>query len=154
MNIVGKISVTCTHANVIKKCNFFVTDIIDTKVILGLKFCRVFNLVKINCDDNCICKQIAVDIINPKFPRGLDPGSPDSTKIKSQTPPVDINLKLRPDCKAHIMELYPDLFEGVGTMDGAEVKLDVHPSVPPVYNLLGRIPCNGQTTQERNRLNA
>ena len=82
MNIVGKISVTCTHANVIKKCNFFVTDIIDTKVILGLQFCRAFNLVKINCDDNCICKHTAVDIINSEFPRGLGPGSPDSTKMK------------------------------------------------------------------------
>ena len=36
MNIVGKISVTCTQANIIKKCNFFISDIIDTKVILGL----------------------------------------------------------------------------------------------------------------------
>ena len=34
VNIVGKISVTCTHATTIKKPNFYVTDIIDTKVIL------------------------------------------------------------------------------------------------------------------------
>ena len=39
VKIIGKISVTCTHATTIKKCNFFVTDIIDTKVILGLQFC-------------------------------------------------------------------------------------------------------------------
>ena len=25
-------------------------------------------------------------------------------------PPVDVETKLRPDCKAHIMELFPDLF--------------------------------------------
>ena len=85
--------------------------------------------VQINCDEQCVCKQITVDVINSKFPRGLDPGN-HSTKAK--LPPVDINLKLRPDCKAHIMELYPDLFEGVGTIDGAEVKLDIDPSVPPV----------------------
>ena len=30
------------------------------------------------------------------------------------------------------MELYPELFEGVGTMDSAEVKLDVDLSIPPV----------------------
>ena len=36
VKIVGKISVTCTHANVIKKCIFYITDIVDTtKVILG-----------------------------------------------------------------------------------------------------------------------
>ena len=63
----------------------------------------MFNLVQINCDDQCVCKQIAIDIINSEFPRGLDPGNSDSTKMKSQPPPVDVNLKLRPDCKAHIM---------------------------------------------------
>ena len=30
------------------------------------------------------------------------------------------------------MELYPDLFESVGTMDGAQVKLDIDLSIPPV----------------------
>ena len=40
----------------------------------------------------------------------------------------------------HIMELYSDLFEGVGTIDGAEVKLDVNPSVPPVVQPPRKIP--------------
>ena len=35
VKIVGKISVTCTHAIEIKKCIFYITDIVDTKVILG-----------------------------------------------------------------------------------------------------------------------
>ena len=126
------------HTNVIKKCNFFITDIIDTKVILGLQFCRASNLVQINCDAQCVCKQIAVDIINSEFPKGLDPGNPHSTKAK--LPPIDMNLKLRPDCKAHVMELYPDLFEGVGTMTGAEVKLDVDLSIPPVIQPPHKIP--------------
>ena len=38
------------------------------------------------------------------------------------------------------MELYPDLFEGVGTMDGAQVKLDVDPSIPPVVQPPRKIP--------------
>ena len=42
VSIVGRIAMTCTHANVIKKCLFYVTDITDTKVILGLNFCRSF----------------------------------------------------------------------------------------------------------------
>ena len=113
VKIVGRISVTCTHATTIKKVNFYVTDIIETKVILGLQFCRAFNLITINCNEDCECKKVAVDIINSEFPRGMDPGNHSS---KAKPPPVDINLKLRPDCKAHIMELYPDLFEGVGTM--------------------------------------
>ena len=59
VKIVGKISVTCTHANVIKKCIFYMTDLTDTKVILGLNFCRAFNLVMVNCDEHCVCKKIA-----------------------------------------------------------------------------------------------
>ena len=126
VKIVGRISVTCIHTTTIKKVNFYVTHIINTKVILGLQFCRAFNLVMINCNEHCECKKVAVDIINSEFLRGLDPGN-HSTKAKP--PLVDINLKLRPDCKAHIMELYPDLFEGVGTMDGAKVKLDTDLSI-------------------------
>ena len=71
VKIVGRISVTCTHATTIKKVNFYVTDIIDTKVILGLQFCRAFNLVTINCNEHCECKKVAVDVINSKFPRDL-----------------------------------------------------------------------------------
>ena len=137
VKIIGKISVTCTHTTTIKKCNFLVTDIIDTKVILGLQFCRAFNLVKINCDDNCVYKQITADVINTEFPRGLDPGN--SINLP-RPPPVDMNLKLRSDCKAHVMELYPDLFEGVGTIQGAKVKLDVDPNIPSVVQPPRKIP--------------
>ena len=137
VKIIGKISVTCTHTTTIKKCNFFITDIIDTKVILGLQFCQAFNLVQTNCDEHCECKRVAVDIINSEFPRRLDPGN--STNLP-KLPPVDVNLKLRPDCKAHVMELYPDLFEGVGTIQGAKVKLDVDPNVPSVVQPPRKIP--------------
>ena len=55
VQIVGKVAVTSTHPNLIKQCIFYVTDIMDTKVILGINFCRAFNLVKINCDEQCVC---------------------------------------------------------------------------------------------------
>ena len=42
VKIVGRVAVTCTHANVIKRYLFYVTDITDTKVFLGLNFCRAF----------------------------------------------------------------------------------------------------------------
>ena len=137
VKIVGRISVTCTHTTTIKKVHFYVTDIIDTKVILGLQLCRAFSLVMINCNEHCECKKVAVDIINSEFPRELDPGN---HSTKGKPPPVDINLKLRPDCKTHIMELYPDLFKDVGTMDGAQVKLDIDPSIPPVVQPPRKIP--------------
>ena len=80
----------------------------------------------------------AVDIMNSEFLRGLDPGN-HSTKVKP--PPVGMSTSnFRPDCKVHIMELYPDLFKGVGTMDSAKVKLDVDPSIPPVVQPPRKIP--------------
>ena len=93
--------------------------------------------MQINCNEHSECKRVAVDIINSEFPRGLDPGN--STNLP-KPPPVDVNLKLRPDCKAHVMELYPDLFEGVSTIQGAKVKLDVDPNVP-----------SGATSQENSK---
>ena len=39
--------------------------------------------------------------------------------------PVDTGIKLRPDCKVHVIELFPELFDGLGTMKDASVKLDV-----------------------------
>ena len=80
---------------------------------------------------------MAVDIINSEFPRGLDPGN--GTNLP-KLPPVDVNLKLRPDCKAHVMELYPDLFEGVGTIQSAKVKLDVDPNILSVVQPPRKIP--------------
>ena len=64
VKIVGKVNITCTHADIVRKCIFYVTDINVTKILLGLNFCRAFNLVTVNCDDNCVCKKIAVDFIN------------------------------------------------------------------------------------------
>ena len=132
VSIVGKVRVTCTHTSTTKHCIFYVTNLNGTKILLGLNFCKSFDLVKIQCDDQCVCKKVAADVLNEaisnnKFPRGLDvPSEKQSTK---QALPVDVNTKLRPDCKVYIMELFPELFEGIGTMKNAIVKLDVDQSV-------------------------
>ena len=137
VSIVGRIVVICTHANAIKKCLFYITDITDTKVILGLNFCRAFNLVKVICDENCACKQVTIDAIN-NFLKGLD--VPNMSITSKVLPPVDVNLKLLPDCKAYILELYPDLFDGVGTMKHTMVKLDIDQSAVPAVQPLRKIP--------------
>ena len=71
VEIVGKITVNCTHLNTTKRCLFYITNLTDNKILLGLTFCKAFNLVKIICDDDCSCKKVAVDILN-EFPAGLD----------------------------------------------------------------------------------
>ena len=76
-------------------------------------------------------------ISNNEFPRGLDVPSQKQTR---QMIPVDINTRLRADCKAHIMELFPDLFEGISTMKNAIVKLDVDQSVTPIVQPPRKIP--------------
>ena len=55
-------------------------------------------------------------------------------------PPVDIHIKLWPDCKTHVMELFPELFDGVGTIKDAIVKLNVDESITPVIQPPRKIP--------------
>ena len=44
------------------------------------------------------------------------------------------------DPKAHIMNLFSDLFEGVGTMENMQVHLDVNPEIEPVIQVPRKIP--------------
>ena len=92
--------------------------------------------MKVICDEKCACKQVTIDVIND-FPKGLDVPDVSGTKV---LPPVDVHLKLRPDCKNHILELYPDLFDGVGTMKHAMVKLDVDQAAIPVVQPPRKVP--------------
>ena len=95
VKIVGKVTVTCSHADTTKRCVSYVTDLTDTKILLGLTFCRVFNLVKVLCDDDCVCKKMVVDILN-EFPTGLDIPKPKQMDLHQvYIPPVDINIKTR-----------------------------------------------------------
>ena len=119
---------------------FYITDLTDSKILLGLAFCKAFSLVKILCDDDCVCKKMMVDILN-EFPTGLDiPKQKQMDPHQVYLPPVDINIKLRSDCKAHIMELFPELFDGIGTIKDAIVKLNVDQSVIPVIQPPRKIP--------------
>ena len=119
---------------------FFITSVNDSKVIFGAKSCQEFNLVKIVCDDRCPCKTAEIMSINEEFPAGLS--VPDMrSKPKVVLPPVDLNTKIDVnDPKAHIMELFPDLVEGIGTMENVQVHLDVNPEIEPVVQVPRKIP--------------
>ena len=79
-----------------------------------------------------------VNVLN-EFPTGLDiPKQMDPHQV--YLPPVDINIKLRPDCKTHIMELFPELFKGIGTIKDAIVKLNVDQNVTPIVQPPRKIP--------------
>ena len=127
-----------SHNNHHRDLLFFITDVNDTKVILGAKSCQEFNLVKIVCDDKCPCKTAEIMSINQEFPVGL---SIPNAKPRIILPPVDLNTKIDvTNPKAHIMNLFPDLFEGVGTMENVQVHLDVNPEIEPVVQAPRKIP--------------
>ena len=124
---VEKVTVQCKYIDVTRNVNFYVTSIADSKVILGLSFCKTFGLVSVNCDKKCQCKQISLDITNNEFPQELS--VPDSIK-QTKLSPVDINSKLPTyNMKAHIMELFSNLYDGIGTIKDAIMNLDINPNV-------------------------
>ena len=64
-----------------------------------------------------------------EFPIGVDL----QQERTSQLSPVPISTRLEgDDVKQQIMELYPDLFSGIGTIKNAMVHLDVKPGAVTV----------------------
>ena len=56
-------------------------------------------------------------------------------------PPVPISTKLDgDDVKQQVMDLFPDLFSGVGTIKNAMVHLDVKPGAVPVVCAQHHVP--------------
>ena len=75
--------------------------------------------------------------ISSEFPIGVDLQQTQQDIL----PPVPINTKLDgDDIKQQIMDLYPDLFSGVGTIKNAMVHLDVKPGAVPVVCAPCRVP--------------
>ena len=66
--------------------------------------------------------------IDGEFPIGVDLQQTQQDIL----PPVPIRTKLDGDDVKQVMDLYPDLFSGVGTIKNALVHLDVKPGVVPV----------------------
>ena len=129
------------HNSVQRDIMFFITDVDNDKVILGAKACQQFKLVEILCDEQCQCKLMQKEIVtvNEVFPAGLSVPSKMATTLK--LPPVDLHTKIDTnDPKGHILHLFPDLFEGIGTMEDVQVHLDVDPTIEPVVQAPHKIP--------------
>ena len=59
----------------------------------------------------------------------------------STLPLVSLNMKIdQTNLKAHIMQMYPDLFDGLGTIKNAVVHLDIKPDASPVVCAPRRVP--------------
>ena len=80
-------------------------------------------------------------LINQEFPVGLSIPNANAKPPKLVLPPVDLNTRIDVNNpKAHIMNLFPNLFEGVGTMENMQVHLDVNPEMEPVVQAPRKIP--------------
>ena len=134
---IGTTVVDVTHT---KKATFYVTRLNDNKMILGLCLCIILQLLFIHCDDKCQCKSHELHEtkkIGSEFPIGLDLQQTQQDVL----PPVPISTKLEgDDVKQQIMDLYPDLFSGVGTIKNAMVHLDVKPGAVPVVCSRRHVP--------------
>ena len=128
---IGTTVVDVTYLTQAKKATFYVTKLNNDKVILGLRLCIDLQLLSIHCDDKCQCKSHVLHEtkkIGNEFPIGVDLQQTHQDILL----PVPICTKLEGDVKQQIMDLYPDLFSGVGTIKNAMVYLDVKPGAVPV----------------------
>ena len=129
---IGTTVIDVTHLTQTKKATSYVTKLNDDKVILGLHLCIDLQLLSIHCDDKCQCKAHVLHEtkkIGSEFPIGVDLQQTHQDVL----PPVQISTKLNgDDVKQQIMNLYPDLFSGVGTIKNAMVHLDVKLGAVPV----------------------
>ena len=128
---IGKTAVDVTHLTQTKKPIFYVTKLNDDKVILGLCLCIDLQLLSAHCDDKCWCKSNVLHEtkkIGSDFPIGVDLQQTQQDIL----PSVPIGTRLEGDVKQQIIDLYPDLFSGVGTIKNVMVHLDVKPGAVPV----------------------
>ena len=130
INYLGTTKIDCSHNGTKVNAVFYVTDVPDTKIILGLQLCIYLDLIVIKCNDECKCKNIQVSEASAT---SLIEDTQKSDDQSSMLPPVSFNMKIdETNLKAHIMQLYPDLFDGLGTIKNAVVHLDIKPDASPV----------------------
>ena len=60
VNYLGTTKIKCIHNGTETEGIFYITDVPDTKIILGLQLCIDLGLIVIQCDDECKCKNVQV----------------------------------------------------------------------------------------------
>ena len=112
---IGTTVLDIAHLSQNKKATFYITKLNNNKVILGLCLRVNLQFLSIHCDDKCRCKSKLLHEakkVGNEFPIGVDL----QQEHTPQLPPVPISTRFEGhDVKQQIMQLYPDLFSGVGT---------------------------------------
>ena len=135
----GTTKLECIHNGTKVNAVFYVTNVMDRKIILGLQLCIELGLIVIKCDDKCQCKNLKVAEANAADPIRKQQEAVDQNS--TPLPPVLLDTEINStNRKAHIMHLFPDLFEGIGTIRDAIVHLDVQPEATPIVSSPRRVP--------------
>ena len=95
-------------------------------------------IIVIQCNDKCKCKNVQVAEASSSTLIENVQGSEDKNLM---LPPVPLNTKIdKTNPKAHVMQLYPDLFDRVRTIKNAVVHLDIKPGATPIVCSPRRVP--------------
>ena len=117
----GTTKIKCNHNGTEIEAIFYITNVPDTKIILRLQLCIDFGLIVIQCDDECKCKNVQVAEASSTPTENVQ--GPDDKN--SMLPSVPLNTKIEEtNLKIHVMQLYPDLLDGVRTIKNAVAHLD------------------------------
>ena len=60
INHLGTNKIKCIHNGIETEAVFYITNIHDTKIILGLRLYINLGLIIVRCDDKCKCKNVHV----------------------------------------------------------------------------------------------
>ena len=71
IDCIGTVQLDCTHRDITKKMKFYITDVVDDKLILRLDCSRTFQLISVDCNSNCPCKANVKSLYEVEFPIGV-----------------------------------------------------------------------------------
>ena len=101
INYLGTAKIKCNHNGTEIDAIFYITDVPDTKIILGLRLCIDLGLIVIQGDDDCKCKNVQVSETSSSTLIENTQGSDDKS---STLPPVPLDTKIdETNPKAHVM---------------------------------------------------
>lgn len=152
----GKILIPCQHKRGKFNCIFYVTDAVGT-AILGIKTCRALELVSLHCaleTKSVQGKNVSRDVAQGPSKEEVKPSKSvrfaDQAKIINQQqnrsrnyikPSVPITSRPRTKDKEHLIEMYPECFDGsVGCFEDYTYHITLDPKVKPVVHAPRRVP--------------
>ena len=140
INYLGTTKIKCNHNGTESEAIFYVTNIPNTKIILELGLCIDLGFIVVQCDDDCKSLKVHVQVAETSSSTPIENKQGHDDK-NSTLPPVPLYTKIiETNAKAHVMQLYQDLFDTVGTIKNAFFHLDVKPGATPIVCSPRRVP--------------